>query len=490
MTSVRYPLSFREYVDVLKDSGDLREIDTPLSTDLEVGAAIRRSSEDRLQAPLFSLFERPYQARVLGCPASLTSIPGREWQRVMYSLGLPPTAHPLDAVNQLAHGRSVPGIAPKVVSSDEASCQQIIRTGHDATLDDLPIPLIHDGDGGRYVNTWGAIVVKTPDGSWTNWSIARVMKVDGHTMAGMLRPMQDVGKIHTMWKAIGEPMPFALVQGAAPDVPFVCAMGIPSGMSEVDYLGGVRGEPVQLVRCVTVDLDVPADAEIVIEGFVDPHELLPEGPMGEYAGYLSGQQRPWPAMTITAITSRKDPILPVVSAGKPVEEDHTAVGISYSAEALYRLQEAGLPVTGAWLVPESAINILVVAVRRDWATTSHFRSSAVLCRAIGSIALQPKVGFWATRVMIVDDDIDITDTRDLLWAWGTRCHPHRGQLAVPDQHVTPLHVMYSADELTTGGDKCIYDCLLPSDPARRPASTAYRDNFDSKIRDRVDSVLG
>ncbi|GAA0459450.1 UbiD-like decarboxylase [Paractinoplanes deccanensis] len=476
--------SLRDYLEALDALGDLRTVGQEADTHLEIGAVIRRAVETCGPAPLFTAIRGHAPGfRVLGAPAAFSSLPGARWSRAALSLGLDPATHPLELVEELAAARRLDPIAPVTVDSGE--CQQNVLLGDDASLAAFPIPLIHDGDGGRYVNTWGTIVVRTPDGTWTNWSIARVMMVDDHTMTGMIRPLQDLGKIFAMWRERGEPMPFALAQGCAPAIPFVCGMGLPSGLDEAGYLGAHFGEPLEVVRCRTVGLTVPATAEIVIEGHVAVDETAPEGPMGEYFGYLGGGSRPWPVFRIGAITHRDDPILPVVSAGKPVEEDHTVVGLTYSAEALVSLRAAGLPVTGAWIVPESAVNVLAVTVSRDWARQGVFTSTRMLCRAVAQAVLRPKVGYWITRIMVFDDDIDPTDTRDVIWAYATRCHPVRGQLLVEDQRVTPLHIFYSPEEQGVGGPKMVYDCLLPPDGPQRPRSTAFAENFAPAVQRRA-----
>src|SRR5581483_6600795 len=131
--------------------------------------------------------------------------------------------------------------------------------------------------------------------------------------------------------------------------------------------GGYFGRAVEVVRCETVDLEVPATAEIVVEGFLSHKETAPEGPMGEYAGYLwPGEPSQRPVYNVTAITHRNQPILPFVVAGEPVEEDHTAQGIPSAAELLVEMREAGLPVTLVWTTLESANHWLVVTVPQDW----------------------------------------------------------------------------------------------------------------------------
>ena len=159
----------------------------------------------------------------------------------------------------------------------------------------LPAPLLHDGDGGRYLNTFGCIAVRTPDGSWTNWSIARIMVLDARRMTGLIDPHQHIGMVRQAWADIGKPMPFALALGVEPAIPFVCGMPLPDHVDEADFLGAMLGRAIETVRCRAVDLEAPASAEILIEGYVSLDETAIEGPMGEYAGYIpleGGVQRP------------------------------------------------------------------------------------------------------------------------------------------------------------------------------------------------------
>ena len=479
--------SLREYLDALTELGDVRRVDAELDTNLEIGAVIRRAVETNAPAPLFTAIKGYPGHRILGAPGALSSLPHARWARAALSLGLEPDTHPLDLVAELAAARTARPIPP--VTVDDAPCQQNVLLGTDATLDALPVPMLHDGDGGPYINTWGTIVARTPDGSWTNWSISRIMKLDGHRMTGLIMPLQDIGKIYRMWRERGEPMPFALAQGCEPAVPYICGMGLPSGVHEAGFLGAYFGEALETVRCRTVDLEVPASAEIVIEGHVGVDDTALEGPMGEYLGYLAGSPQPRPVYHISAITHRDQPILPVVSAGKPVDEDHTVVGLTYAAEVLHRLRAQGLPVTNAWLLPESSVNLLAVTVPRDWPKRSLATTTRMLTRMIAEAAMQPKVSFWVTRVMVFDDDIDPTDLRDVLWGYTTRSHPTRGQVLMEDQRVTPLHLFYSEEERGgAGGPKMAYDCLLDPDPAKRLRSTAFLENFPPEVRRRALAV--
>ena len=159
---------------------------------------------------------------------------------------------------------------------------------------------------------------------------------------------------------LGRPMPFALAIGTAPAIPFVSAMPLADGVNEADFIGAYLGEPLEVVDCETVGLQVPATSEIVLEGMVSVEETACEGPIGEYTGYLNpGSGAPQPVFQVTAMTYRDQPILPVVASGEPIEENHTCWGLAISSQFLwelcgpvFRLPPVLAPFTAAahWLV--------------------------------------------------------------------------------------------------------------------------------------------
>ena len=199
--------------------------------------------------------------RLLGAAGALSSDRRHPLARVALSLGLSHDVTARELVEHLAAAHGKAPIPPKLISADEAPCKQNILLGEEATLDRFPIPLVHQDDGGRYVNTWGIIVASTPDGRWTNWSISRIMMIDGRHMTGLFLPQQHIGMIWAEWEKIGKPMPFAVVQGGDPGVPMIGGMPIPADVDEGSFLGTLYGEPVEVVKCETIDLDVPATAE-------------------------------------------------------------------------------------------------------------------------------------------------------------------------------------------------------------------------------------
>ena len=255
----------RQYIDALRALGELQEIDIPVALDLELAAITRRCYETGAAAPLFKAFsDHPGGLRILGAPAGLSARPGQELIRVATSLELPTHSSGLDIAEAMAASLALPAV--KRVLVDDAPCFQNVATGDAVDLMRLPLPLLHRGDGGRYLNTWGCIVARTPDGTWTNWSIARMMRIDGRRLSGIVAPAQHLGMIAQAWADIGQPMPFALALGVEPAIPFICGMPLPAQVDEADRLGALMRRPIRTVRCRTVPLEAPASAEILVEG--------------------------------------------------------------------------------------------------------------------------------------------------------------------------------------------------------------------------------
>ncbi|GGR89251.1 UbiD-like decarboxylase [Streptomyces aureoverticillatus] len=480
--------SLREFIAVLESLGDLQPIGAEVDWHLEMGAVIRRSYDLRAPAPLFTSIKGVATGyRVLGAPGGLSNLPGLTFCRIATALGLPPSASGREIVEALARYRSIDLVPPRIVTREAAPCKENVLTGSEADLLRLPVPLLHQGDGGRYLQTWGMNVVRTPDGTWTNASINRMMLVDSRRLACLLPPVQHIGMIKAQWERRREPMPVAVALGVEPGLPYVGGMPVAAGVSELDLLGGYFGEPLETVPCETVPLEVPATAEIVIEGHISHTETALEGPMCEYPGYLTGDAVPRPVLNVTAVTHRNDPILPVVTAGPPVEENHTAWGIPHAAECLHLLQAAELPVTLCWMVPESAGHWLAVGVKPDW----HQRlgtSARELCDTIADLVFGNKPGMAIPKILVIEDDVDLTDVGQLVYAFASRAHPGTGAFPYPDRLASYLPVFMDSQERTTcSTTKVVHNCLLADryPPGARPVVADFRHGWPLDIQNRV-----
>jgi UbiD family decarboxylase len=480
--------SLREFIDELERIGDVQRIEHEVDWNLEVGAIIRRSYDLRAPAPLFTNLTG-YQDTgfgLLGAPGALSSS-AHPLARIALALGLPVEASGQQIVEALVAARTADGIPPVVVARADAPCKQNVMLGGDIDLFRFPTPLIHGNDGGRYLQTYGMNIATTPDGSWTNWSVNRMMIAGKDTLACLIPPPQHLGIIRAQWTGLGRPMPIALAIGVEPGLPFVGGMPLPEGADESHFLGALFGEGIEVVPAETVDLLVPATAEMVIEGHISVDETVTEGPMNEFPGYNATEASPKALFRVSAITYRDNALQAVVAAGPPVEEDHTVIGTTSAAEILYQLRAAGLPAASAWYPFEAAVHWLVVSLHQDWHEKLGI-SSAELIDKIADIIFAGKPSVNAPKILIVEDDVDITDLSDVAWAFATRSHPERGEFHFPHKLSMQLAVYLSPEESHTFmAGKVIYNCLLADlyPDGRRPIKGSFENGWPTEIRQRV-----
>ncbi|MFC4911818.1 UbiD family decarboxylase [Actinomadura gamaensis] len=480
--------SLREFVGELERIGELQRVEREVDWNLEIGAIIRRSYDLRAAAPLFSTITgyRGTGFRVLGAPGGLSG-PAHPLARIALALGLPADASGREIVETVVAARDRAGVPPRTVPRADAPVKENVLLGDEVDLFQFPTPLIHGNDGGRYLQTYGLNIARTPDGSWTNWSVNRMMIAGRDRLSCLIPGPQHLGIIRARWAERGEPMPIALALGVEPALPYAGAMPLPEGADESHFVGALFGEGVEVVRAETVDLPVPATAEIVVEGHIALDETAMEGPMNEYPGYNALERSEKPVFHVSAITHRDGAILPVVAAGPPVEEDHTGTGTMHAAEILYQLRRAGLPVTSSWFSYESANHWLLVAMRADWHETLGI-GAAELAHRIGEIVFSGKAGFGVPKILLVEDDVDITDVNEVVWAFATRTHPEHGEIRFPAEPTAALSVYLSeAEQHSYRAGKVVHNCLLADlfPKGDRPVKGSFENGWPEDVRRRV-----
>lgn len=456
----------RSYLADLDTRGELKTICDPVNPKYELGAIARLACETYGPAPLFeNLFGYP-GFRATAAFETYSSDPNNRASRLSRALGLPDDAKGDKIVDFLAGFRDAEGISPVLVETGPV--HENIVQDRGGLLDYLPVPHLHPGDGGPYVNTIGFFVLEAPDRSWVNWSVARSMKVDGDRMVGMTYSMQHIGMLRREWDKVGGHMPFALVLGADPVTTLITGGPVARfGASEGDVVGAILGKPLEVVQCVTSSLRVPATAEIVIEGYLDLTESVPEGPMAEYHGYIERVQNTMGAPNfgvyhVTAVTHRNNAIYPSTCAGKPVDEDHTITGPGVAAVSLNELRAHDLPVEKAWMVPESAAHVLALTLSDDW--SKRFPDTNELLHKIGEVVKKlTHSAFWVQRILVTNNDIDPTSPSDLWWAYATRCRPGDGSIVLEDVPIMALSpIVNTLDERLKLRGRCeILNCLMP-----------------------------
>jgi UbiD family decarboxylase len=242
------------------------------------------------------------------------------------------------------------------------------------------------------------------------------------------------------------------------------SMPIPDVVSEAGYIGAITGNALDVVKCETNDLYVPANAEIVFEGTLSISETAPEGPFGEMHGYaFPGDTHPWPLYTVNAITYRNGAILPVSNCGRITDETHTMIGSLAAAEIRQELQDAGLPIVSAFAPFESQVTWVVLQIDIKKLANMHI-APQVFRQMIGSLVFDRKCGYTLHRMVLVGPDIDIYDFKDVMFASSTRCRPMQHETFFEDCKGFPLvPYMSHGTAFPTKGGKVVSDALMPSE---------------------------
>lgn len=424
--------SLRDFIDRLESSGRLVRVTAPVSTHLEMTEIQTRLLAEKGPAVIF---ENPVDAegRPHGMPV-LVNLFGTV-ERVAWGMDREP--HQLrevgetlaflrqpeppggfrEAMEMLPLLKTVMAMKPKTVS--RAPCQEVVLQGDDIDLSALPIQGCWPGEPAPLI-TWPLVVTKGPSGKREddfNLGIYR-MQVTGKNTT-LMRWLKHRGgaQHHQRWKnAKSEPLPAAVVIGADPGTILAAVTPVPDTLSEYQFAGLLRGKKVELVDCKTVPLKVPAEAEIVIEGHVSLDEYGDEGPYGDHTGYYNSVEQ-FPVFTVSCITMRKKPIYLSTFTGRPPDEP-SVLGEALNEVFIPLFQQQFPEIVDFWLPPEGcSYRIAVVSMKKAY--PGHAKRVML---GVWSYLRQFMYTKW---VIVVDDDIDARNWKDVMWAVSTRMDPAR-----------------------------------------------------------------
>jgi 4-hydroxy-3-polyprenylbenzoate decarboxylase/2,5-furandicarboxylate decarboxylase 1 len=394
---------FRQFLDVLRQQGELIDIDRPIALS-DIGKA------------LIHAYRRPDR------PALMFKQNGTEFPLVcgLYANRakalLAFQSDETSIQDKVLTGLSKP-IKPVTVKGP-APCQEVVVTGDAIDIRRFPIPTYSPKDGGAYI-TPGIVVSQDPETGVPDIGHYRFLILGPNTMSFSAQPFHRFGKNLAKYQKLGIKPKAALVIGVDPILAYTCQVQVPDTTNDWEIAGGWRGAPVELVRCVSNDMEVPATSEVVIEFEVDMDNLVMEGPLGEYTGYYTPAS-PKPVATITAITHRRQPIFQGLLTGKPVTENHILKQIPFEASFLKTLKTQFPTVHNVSVRASAGVSFYVVI-----SMTQRFAGEArqVILAAMAS-NIRPK---W---VVIVDPDIDVHDSNEVEWAMAFRVQPQQNVIIV------------------------------------------------------------
>lgn len=402
----------REWLSEANGLGQLQEI-VGVHWDLELATLIELLNERKKPRPavLFdSIVGYPQGYRVA---ANLLS----SVNRLSLTVGMSPKLTEFEFIQKWRRRvKKIEAIEPEM-ASDGPLFENVMR-GSDIDLFHFPVPRWHELDGGRYIGTDDLVVTKDPDEGWTNVGTYRVM-IHHRDRLGLYISPGKHGRVHRdKYLQAGRPLPVAVSFGHHPLYFLVASSDVPYGVNEYAYAGGILERPVKVVPGPLTGLPLPADGEIAIEGEVVPGDVKPEGPFGEWTGYYASSQRAEPVIQVKAVYFRHNPILCGFPLLKPSSGDTLHFSLMRSALIWNALDEAGVPdVRAVWVHPAAGRFLTVVAINQRY--PGHAKQAA-------TIASQCRSGAYLGRyVVVVDEDIDITNSDEVLWALCTRSDPIR-----------------------------------------------------------------
>ena len=455
-----------QFLATLDNERELAHITEPVSPDLEISAVTDRVSKSPGGGPGL-LFERPTGFDV---PVAVNLF--GSMKRICLALGvskLDDLAHEieelatpkipsgmLDALKMLPRLGRLRDLMPKTVS--DAPCQEVIE--RDGSLDSLPILKCWPEDGGRYI-TFPLVFTKDPESGTRNVGTYRMQVFDGRSTGMHWQRHKGGAQHYRVAEKRKQRLPVAVALGPDPALAYSATAPMPEGLDELMLAGFLKRERVELVRCVTTDLEVPANAQMILEGYVEPGERRREGPFGDHTGFYSHPDD-YPVFHLTCITRRKRPVYLTTIVGIPPMEDYY-LGLA-SERIFLPLIRKTLPEIVDMHFPAAGIFHNLVLVSIDKRYPGHARKIMNAFWGLGQL-------MFSKTIIVVDKDIDVQNEAEVAWIVGTHYDPER------DTQFTKGPV----DDLEDASDLPAYGSKMGIDATRKWPSEGFNRNWPTRI---------
>jgi 4-hydroxy-3-polyprenylbenzoate decarboxylase len=475
----------RDFIAQLENRGELKRLSVEIDPHLEMTEICDRVLKAGGPAILFEKPKGhgiPVLGNLFGTPRRVAMGMGQDSVAALRELGKllaylkepDPPKGLRDAWEKFPVLKQVLNMAPRVLS--KAPCQDIVWEGNEVDLGRLPIQTCWPGDAGPLI-TWGLTVTRGPHKTRQNLGIYR-QQVIGRNKLIMRWLAHRGGALDFRDFCManpGQPYPIAVALGADPATILGAVTPVPDTLGEYQFAGLLRGAKTEIVKCLSHDLQVPASAEIVLEGYIYPDETALEGPFGDHTGYYN-EQETFPVFTVERITMRREPIYHSTYTGKPPDEP-AILGVALNEVFVPLLQKQFTEIVDFYLPPEGcSYRMAVVSMKKQYA--GHAKR---VMFGVWSFLRQ----FMYTKFIIVtDDDVDIRDWKEVIWAITTRVDPARDTLIVEN---TPIDYLDFASPVSGLGGKMGLDATnkWPGETNRewgRPIA------MDKAVKERVEEI--
>lgn len=475
----------RDFINQLESIGELKRITVEVDPYLEITEICDRTLKQQGPALLFENVKNssvPILANLFGTPERVAMGMGeesidalREVGKLLAFLKEPDPPKGLkDAWEKMPVFKQVLNMAPKEVK--KALCQKIIFEKDEVDLSAIPIQTCWPGDVAPLI-TWGLVVTKGPEKDRQNLGIYRQQVIAKNKVIMRWLAQRGGALDFREWQQQnpGEPFPIAVALGADPATILAAVTPVPDTLSEYGFAGLLRGSKTEVVKCVLSDLQVPASAEYILEGFIYPDDMAEEGPYGDHTGYYNETEM-FPVFTIERISHRKNPIYHSTYTGRPPDEP-AILGLALNEVFIPILQKQFPEIIDFYLPPEGcSYRVAVVSMKKQY--PGHAKR---IMMGVWSFLRQ----FMYTKfVIVVDDDVNTRDWQDVVWAMSTRVDPVRDFTLVEN---TPIDYLDFASPVSGLGSKVGIDATnkLPGETDREWGTPI---KMEEKVKKRIDEI--
>ena len=475
----------RDFIAQLEKTGELKRISQEIDPHLEMTEICDRTLRAGGPALLFENpkgYDMPVLANLFGTPKRVAMGMGEESVEALREVGKllaflkepEPPKGLKDAWEKLPIFKQVLNMGPKVVR--KGPCQEVVLEGDAVDLSKIPVQTCWPGDAGPLI-TWPLVVTRGPNKERQNLGIYRQQVIGKNRVIMRWLSHRGGALDYREWQQAhpGKPFPVAVALGADPATILGAVTPVPDTLSEYAFAGLLRGDKTELVECLSHDLQVPATAEIILEGFIYPDDMAPEGPFGDHTGYYN-EVDSFPVFTVEKITHRRDPIYHSTYTGRPPDEP-AILGVALNEVFVPILQKQFPEIVDFYLPPEGcSYRLAVVTIKKQY--PGHAKRVML---GVWSFLRQ----FMYTKFVIVtDDDVNARDWQDVIWAITTRMDPARDTVLIEN---TPIDYLDFASPVSGLGSKMGMDAThkWPGETSREWGTTI---TMDQAVKDKVDAL--
>ena len=473
--------SFRDFLEALKENNELKVIDEEVDWELQAPAIC--AMNQRVGGPAIQFNnvkdypDTPLVGSALCGPGFIEwpQVPRRMHARIAIGMGLGPDTH-YDEVLETILDRM--GSPIRAIEVDAGPSQEVVIEGKDVDLYKYPIPMLHGGDGGRYL-TSHVIVTRDEEKAWTNMAIRRLMLAGRNTLVqgGIPRRVQPshFERIVSKYHAKGEPAPFAVVIGPPPEMMMAATLASPEGTDEYAFAGGLSLSSIPLVKAKLSNILVPANAEIILEGHIYPGDVAEEGPFAGISYYLERSGNNF-VYRVECITQRKNPILPFIMEGARPSDSMCLFSLFHSAELTRLLRMSGVPVKWVTIPVEARLCLGIVSLAAQPIPGLPGRASQLM------VANSP----FIRQILVVDGDLDSEDLTTIITDRNFKASVERDYHISPTMQ-KPLGWTENHSFREKLGSWMFIDATwrMDRDAATIPRRTTFEINFPKEIREKV-----